>query len=688
WMNKEEMWGLKTQDIEETYYLSNQYLSFKNQPGSFFDLLKHSKKTRETKSASDKIILKDIIKSLSSLTGLPENILDDGERLNLNELEEHFNKKVIGQEDAVKTLSERIAMIKAGLTDPSKPSGVFLFVGPTGTGKTEIAKALANYLFGSEDRLLRLDMSEFQTADSISKILGDTSDISESAALVNLIRRNPFSVILLDEFEKAHANIWDLFLQVFDDGRLTDQKGTTADFRHSIIILTSNLGASVPTSSKIGFGSNQVDREIDSNVMKSINQTFRPEFINRLDKIVVFNPLTKSVAKTILKSELKKVLHRRGIRRRGWELDFEDSALDFLLHKGFSSTLGARPLKRAVEKYLLAPLAETIVNHSFPEGNQFLLVGATREKLKVDFIDPDEPDLKWDQKQRVIENQISKIDKLSLQEIILEPRGTLSEFKFIKKKLTDLKQLISELGIATIKDAYLLKMAESEFWNSKDRYLVLSDVEYIDRVESAFETADNLFNRLNVPGKERVSYDANLIKRIAERTWLLTNSLMAYAGNLHQDALLLIQFAEQAYQGGLKITAMYESWAKKRGMDVATIEDVTHAGEITKLLSITGFGAYQILKGEAGYHVVEEYVSSDNIRKTKVKVIALPMELEDYRAEKISRDRFNQYLSQKSIRRYQIKKSPLVKDIKNKWQTGKIDKVLSGDFDLFNISNN
>ena len=192
--------------------------------------------------------------------------------------------RIFGQVEAVECLVERVAMIKAGVTDPSRPAGVFLFAGPTGTGKTEIAKTLAEWMFGSPERMIRLDMSELQTPESLDRLLGSLQ-ARHADALVDRIRRQPFSVILLDEFEKAHPNVWDVFLQVFDDGRLTDRKGATADFRHAIIILTSNLGGAIPSGVSLGFGSERQGFDALS-VLQVVEATFRKEFINRLDRVI------------------------------------------------------------------------------------------------------------------------------------------------------------------------------------------------------------------------------------------------------------------------------------------------------------------------------------------------------------------------------------------------------------------
>lgn len=680
-----ELWAnFEQNDLEEAFFLSSQYLTHQQNPGALMDFLRKSEKLFASKQGVNRgIQLTDFIDALSNMTGMPRDILDDGERLDLESLKSHFSTKVIGQKEAVDTMVERIAMIKAGLTDPSKPAGVFLFVGPTGTGKTEIAKSMAEYLFGSEDKLIRLDMSEYQTSDALFKILGDSSDTSESMALVNTIREKPFSIILLDEFEKAHSQIWDLFLQVFDDGRLTDQRGAVADFRHSVIILTSNLGASIPTGSRIGF--NPSDEDINENVQKSIEATFRPEFVNRIDRVVVFNPLTKSIAKKILRNELKKILKRRGLRRRSWDIDFEDSAIEFLLEKGFSKSLGARPLKRSIEKYLLSPLALTIVNHDFPKGNQFLMVSAGKSQLKVDFIDPDEPQFTWSQKKQIIEDQTEKSKRLDIKTIVGDPRGTLSEFQVIEKHLQDLNELVSELNLEQRKSSIMTDMGLPDFWSGESRHGLLHELEFLDRFESVLESTNQLFERLNDPDRQRIQFDIKLMAKLAQKVYLLRNGLESFREQQPQDSILRLSYQIHDESFAERLEQMYTNWAKKRGMEMTCFLEFGDEEEQSKYFSVLGFGALRLLSPENGRHTQElPTTNGKKGKKSKVRVDVLPMELSDYKSlEKvIIRKRFENLPAPKSVRKFYVEKNPIVKDSIRNWQTGKLEYIWQGNFDL------
>ena len=375
--------------LSEAWQLTTQYLGMRAAPGNLLGLLETTANRWKTGNPAcppfdrqDCLSSTDILVTVSQLTGLPNSILDDREGLDLAELRAHFATRVFGQPEAVDVLVERVAMIKAGVTDPTRAFGVFLFAGPTGTGKTEVAKSLTEFLFGSAERMIRLDMSEFKGSDSLHRLIGDSDGNVES--LVDQIRRQPFSVVLLDELEKAHPHVWDLFLQVFDDGRLTSQRGVTADFRHAIIIMTSNIGAAIQTTGRAGF-SEAAPAFHASAVKKALERELRKEFLNRIDRVVVFRALSRETMRGILHKEIDAAFKRRGLRNRNWSVQWDDSAVDFLLDSGFTADLGARPLKRAVERHLLTPLAELIVTRRVPAGEQSLWIRAENGRLSMDF---------------------------------------------------------------------------------------------------------------------------------------------------------------------------------------------------------------------------------------------------------------------------------------------------------------
>ena len=270
--------------LAEALRIAAQYFPEQHEPGRSLRLLDEALAlARQDDPPPLPIDGNTLLQAVGQRSGMPMDVLDQRQRLPLDRLREVFRRRVVGQDEAIECLVDRIAMLKAGLTDSRRPTGVFLFAGPTGTGKTELAKALGDLLFGSDERLLRLDMSEFQAPDAGQRIIAGSRGEDGARSLVSRIRQQPFSVLLLDEFEKAHPNVWDLFLQVFDDGRLSDEHGNTADFRHSIIILTSNVGSTLSRSAGPGFTASAGGYSRGA-VEKALATTFRPEFINRLDR--------------------------------------------------------------------------------------------------------------------------------------------------------------------------------------------------------------------------------------------------------------------------------------------------------------------------------------------------------------------------------------------------------------------
>ncbi|NUS39471.1 MAG: ATP-dependent chaperone ClpB [Lysobacter sp.] len=317
----------------------------------------------------DKVTAEEIAQVVSRWTGIPVAKMLEGEREKLLQMEAQLHTRVVGQEEAIKVVSDAVRRSRAGLSDPNRPSGSFLFLGPTGVGKTELTKALADFLFDSSDAMVRIDMSEFMEKHSVARLIGAPPGYvgyEEGGYLTEAVRRRPYSVILLDEVEKAHPDVFNILLQVLDDGRLTDGQGRTVDFRNTVIVMTSNLG-SHQIQELAGDDSPEGYVQMKAAVLGVVQAHFRPEFINRLDDIVVFHPLDKQQIREIAKIQLRgleKRLHERGIA-----LVLSDSALALLGNVGFDPVYGARPLKRAIQAQIENPLAQRILAGEFGSGD-------------------------------------------------------------------------------------------------------------------------------------------------------------------------------------------------------------------------------------------------------------------------------------------------------------------------------
>jgi ATP-dependent Clp protease ATP-binding subunit ClpB len=316
----------------------------------------------------DKVTAEEIAEVVSRWTGIPVSKMLEGERDKLLRMEDELHKRVIGQDEAVRAVSDAIRRARAGLSDPNRPSGSFLFLGPTGVGKTELCKALADFLFDSTDAMVRIDMSEFMEKHSVSRLIGAPPGYvgyEEGGYLTEAVRRRPYSVILLDEVEKAHPDVFNVLLQVLDDGRLTDGQGRTVDFRNCVIVLTSNLGSQLIQEAS-AIGGEEGYTQIKAAVMGVVQAQFRPEFINRLDEIVVFRPLEQAQIRAIARIQVAALARR--LAERQLRLVISDAALDLLGQTGFDPVYGARPLKRAVQQQLENPLARQILEGRYAAG--------------------------------------------------------------------------------------------------------------------------------------------------------------------------------------------------------------------------------------------------------------------------------------------------------------------------------
>ncbi|WP_449284343.1 AAA family ATPase [Lysobacter brunescens] len=662
--------------LDEARRMATQYFPEQHEPGRTLRLLEDSLQAAiATEPPALPITPDALLQTIARRSGLPLDVIDDRKSLDLDALRAFFRKRVIGQDEAVEGLVDRIAMLKAGLVDPARPVGVFLFAGPTGTGKTELAKALGELLFGSSERLLRLDMSEYQSDDSAWR-LTEVSRDGSARSLVSRIREQPFSVVLLDEFEKAHPKVWDLFLQVFDDGRLGDRNGNVADFRHSIVILTSNVGSTLGRSAGPGFTSvaGGYSRGV---VEKALFETFRREFLNRLDRIVLFNPLDRSLMREILHKELQRAMGRRGLRNRDWAVEWEPSAIEFLLDRGFTPDLGARPLRRAIEQHLLAPLARSIVEHRTPQGDQFLFVRSAGERLEVEFVDPNAP--AGGIAQTLASTAASPATTSDLRALLWSPDASRASLDTLHATLDALLDTIAGDDWQNARNDDFAAMNAGDFWSRPERFDTLDRIERRNRIESALDTVQRLDERLARDGG-----NALFVARTAQTLWLIGLAIDALAERRPQDALLSLSASDTELRRDpartrlwwQQLLAMYMAWAERRNMRVDVIEQNPDACRAR--LAISGFGSHDLLQTEHGLHVLEHDHDGDDAPRRSTLAVRIAPDLP-------GRTRIDPLKTDDDLRicrRYRAEPSPLVRDSVRAWRTGRLDRVLGGEFDV------
>ncbi|MFQ5570795.1 MAG: ATP-dependent Clp protease ATP-binding subunit [Rhodothermales bacterium] len=352
------------------------------------EALEEAKRDWETKAENEvhDVSSKDISQVVAMMTGIPVDKISEPESRKLLEMEKALQARVIGQDEPIQKLSKAIRRTRAGLKDPKRPIGSFIFLGPTGVGKTELAKVLTEYLFDSQEALIRIDMSEYMEKFSVSRLVGAPPGYvgyEEGGQLTEKVRRKPYSVVLLDEIEKAHPDVFNILLQVLDDGILTDGLGRRVDFRNTIIIMTSNIGARDIKNLGKGIGFSQTEEVFNYQTMKStvedaLKRVFNPEFLNRVDDVIVFHPLEKKHIYEIIDIMAADLLARA--KSIGINVDLTKSAKDFLVEKGYDAKFGARPLRRAIQKYVEDPMAEAILGNDLTEGDKIIIKHAVKEK--------------------------------------------------------------------------------------------------------------------------------------------------------------------------------------------------------------------------------------------------------------------------------------------------------------------
>src|ERR1700709_1578922 len=342
----------------------------------------------------------EIADIVSMWTGIPVFKLTEAETKKLIRMEEELHKRVIGQEVAITAVSKAIRRSRAGIKDPKRPAGSFIFLGPSGVGKTELARTLADFLFGDEEAMIRIDMSEYMEKHAVSRLVGSPPGYlgyDEGGQLTEAVRRKPYSVLLLDEIEKAHPDVFNILLQILEDGRLTDSQGRTVDFRHAIVIMTSNIGASeIARNTPLGFSVGDEDHgmtydDMKNRVMGELKKVFRPEFLNRIDEVIVFHKLQKDEIKQIVDLLLRRI--RQSLAERDLQLELTEGAEDFLVEKGWDPSMGARPLRRAIQRYIEDPLADFVLRAERIGGGTVLVEpaaeGDENQDVKLSIVKPE-----------------------------------------------------------------------------------------------------------------------------------------------------------------------------------------------------------------------------------------------------------------------------------------------------------
>ncbi|MBU1852464.1 MAG: AAA family ATPase, partial [Candidatus Omnitrophica bacterium] len=380
-MRKEKDASIKNQDFEKAARLRDEEKGARKKLDKFRQQWKKSQ--MEARPKVDEELIADIV---SKWTGIPIFRLEQKESERLLKMEDELHKRIICQDEAISAIAHAVRRSRAGIKNPKRPIGSFIFLGPTGVGKTHLGRVLAEFMFGDENALIQLDMSEYMEKFNVSRLVGAPPGYvgyEEGGQLTEKVRRRPYSVVLLDEIEKAHPDVFNILLQVLEDGRLTDSLGRKVDFRNTVLIMTSNVGAEIfrKQQGSIGFKSEKEEmtyKNTKEKLLEQVKKTFKPEFLNRIDDLIVFHGLTREDLYKIVEIELEEVRGR--LKEQDINIELEKSAKDLLIEKGFDPVFGARPLKRTIQRLLEDPLAEEIISKKF-EKDKIIKVSAKNGKL-------------------------------------------------------------------------------------------------------------------------------------------------------------------------------------------------------------------------------------------------------------------------------------------------------------------
>lgn len=573
-------------------------------PGKAIELLEDTMLIAEREKVSE-LAHRHVVNSFGARTGLAKLLLDEQEPFDESALRRSFGERVLGQDPAVAAMVQKLALLKARLHDPSRPMGVYFYLGPTGVGKTELAKTLAATLFGSEDRFVRFNMADYSGEYDHIQLFGKTwgdNDIERRGKITMALINFPFAVLLLDEFEKAHRSIFNRFLQLFDEGLLVNAMGEEINLRNTIIIMTSNFGASIVQGETWGFSAREGIDAVERRVLRETEEFFSPEFINRLDGVTFFKPLSQSDMRQIAARELRKLFEREGLVRRGVQVELDDAVLDVLLKHGYSIRYGARYLKRQIEKMVTYPLASALLARPQQTGGLLRLYVA-RDHIKAAWVtEADEP--------------LPPADEAAQNGA---PTTLEEAAAFIGQLSTRLRTLTDALHLDQAREqqaALMEEMSGPAFWDDPTHAQmhlaelgeVARRVDRCDDLLRLFDEVEHLLERVRERRERRMFPELLRVAARLERDLRFAELEMCFrAAEDWGDAFLVIESNAEGVRWVRQLATTYQTWAQAKSFEAEVIEESAPDDPQARVtLQVSGSGAYGLLRGEMGTHRIAE----------------------------------------------------------------------------------
>jgi ATP-dependent Clp protease ATP-binding subunit ClpA len=575
--------------------LTRRYEPYRSLPGKAVHLLEEA--VRDV-VAGGAVRRADVVAAFAARSGLPHDLLSDEAPLDLEAARHFFVERVLGQPDAIDAVVELLGVVKAGLNAPEKPLGTFFFIGPTGVGKTELAKALAEFLFGDRDRLLRFDMGEYGLRDAIPRLIGTAWQSDDEGELTRRVREQPFCVVLLDEIEKAHPDVFDVLLSMLGEGRLTDSNGRTADFRNAILIMTSNLGAARRQSGAIGFASGALDERerLRGHYREQVQEFFRPEFVNRIDRVVAFDELDRDVVRRIARREVGRLLLREGIVRRQLLVEVDDAAIEKLADAGFDPQFGARPLQRQIEHAVISPVARLIVTKR-PQPGDVVRVHVADGELCVD-IEPPPPTPE--------ERREAKRERRAAPARASAARAAEAVQQLLDELNAELSGPFAE-SVRLEMSALVERTKTPTFWDAADDAReVMSRVYSLERVlDRLTRLQGRTAGLLELAGhvrrtgeRARVPEVFAAVEAIADDFELARLELAGASAGGNSEPVVVRVTPIGSHSAGWadELAAMYRAWAERTGRETEI------GGNGAAAVTIRGPATYELLANECGIH--------------------------------------------------------------------------------------